>query len=213
MVICGRFSKTIKILEIMSSITTEEKEVKIANFLDLNQKDFDWRYKEWQKLSRQQEGFSASLSKTIYWIGDVELDCIDKEKHIAPIYFFQKYGPPIKDAEYLREDDGCICENSKSRIYLYNLGKIHKHLLEAKKEGNKLFHVFLEESVDSKGFHQVSLLYYPKEDTNNIVYGTGSKKFWIKEPIEDWINCYSIELEKTIQRIVILSHEYYNWMK
>lgn len=191
------------------------KDGTVVNFLNFKKKG-DWRYETWRRLSNELRLFST-LKETIYWIGIVDLKDVGKDPMKGiPISFAVRHSQkPMQDYYCEREVDGAEVAGSYP-TYGYNLSEIHPYLLGVKKETKRFFkkyryvHLFLEEKVDNHGAHSVALLYYPKDKP---IFGYPSKVPWTKDETRRWAGYAEQAINDKYERIYILTHSWYQWMK
>src|SRR5688572_4649749 len=179
----------------MNSLTQSRRT--IVNFIDqTSPKIFDWRFNVYDECFQQNTEL-WNVFQTVYWIGAIDLKYVVENIFRYPIYFVEfgntKLGL-IKDGELKRYNDGTlkkpICEN----YYEYNLQFIYESLNTAKSNGFRYFHVFIKETVDNAGKHNVSLLYVNKEEKT----GVPSNQIWYEDSFENWIWITHVELHDLI---------------
>lgn len=197
-----------------STQTVSEKSEHV-NFLDFTSKCKDWRYKTYEQLSR-----GPHMSKTIRWIGTIDLEEVTEEAKTVTMMFLQ-LSPggigleSIGDAYYDRYEDGKRTTKGVTTLYDYAIthAEFKQELLKAKQEGFLHFHVCLEETVDSYGEHTVVLLSNREDTDEEPCRGLGSHKALIEESLEFYAKIAFGYVDEKTERITLLSHSDYHWHK
>ncbi len=85
-------------------------------------------------------------------------------------------------------------------------------MMKAKKEGFLFYTIFVEEYVNSFGYHSVHGLY-----SNNPgevpMYGISSYTPWNKMPVDQFLSLSHFKINDQVVQIPLLGHDGYNWMK
>ncbi len=185
----------------------DEKKKNEVNFLRNDQKDFDWRYETYTKLRRKDQ----YGTKTIYWLGVIELNNIKEKEDMYPICYANRVWEIENDKYVSRHDDGAYAGVSTA---MYSLRDIKDSLLEARSKGFDFFHIFIEETVNARGSHEVSLIYIEQSNGKDL-FGVPSHKPWTKEAVDKWAEYSFIALpsEEKLRKIGIGGSNSYNWMK
>jgi hypothetical protein len=172
-----------------------------ANFLNEDCREYDWRYVTCAKVGLHQKA-------TTYWIGIVSLDDVSEEKNQYRLQYY--HGNRFPTAEEVNRDrDGFALGGATQ--YSFNLSEMKTQMLEAKEKKYSFFNLFIEEIVYENGMHVVNALYREIEG-KSPEYGLNSKVRWPNMPIKDLIHLSTVQLDESIKRVRILSHEPYNWL-
>lgn len=191
-------------MDIAPESTVETKRV---NFLDFNEKALDWRYEF------HRSHFMKSVSKTIYWVGTIDLSEVDKNTKTVALSFCRLPGAvnSMKDAETRRHEDGAPTEHSNVYQYFVDDPDLKKEILDAKNEGMSFFHILLEETCDGYGAHSVDLVY--GDNGNDSIRGFGSTMPLSDMPLRQCYWLSSLPIGKYTLRIQLLGHDRYHWHK
>ena len=178
-------------------------EEKIVNFLDMSQKKHDWRYKTYSTLKKE------TATKTIYWIATVFLSEVSEKGNRYNLHYFRN-GHLIEDGESIREVDGGL--TSGYTKYLFNLSEFKPEMLKAKSEGRLFYSIFIEETVNNFGCHQVYGLYNNKQG-EPAMYGITSFTPWYKMSVDHFLDVAHFNLDENIERVLLLGQGSYTWLK
>lgn len=183
-------------------------QIMTANFLRSDQKKIDWRFETSNSMSNR----GATETKTIYWLGILDLKSVDENQKEYPLSFVTRHGDLKEDREWRRESDGAQ-RNGFSTI-LYNLDEILPELLGIKEGGQKYLHLLVAEKVRESG----QLSAYVLLDKQKV----GAEIFpfpWLRSN-EPWTELPSFKTSflsyldiSTLTRVLIRSVRSYNWQK
>jgi hypothetical protein len=204
----------------MDSTSTKEPLVQttIVNFLRTNDKDIDWRYRKYFEISHG-ENDEGERNAIIHWIGIATLNpqillAKEGEQIAIKLAFADKKIGKFKlvvDKKARRDDDGASL-GEHDAVFYHIPPEIVAEFKTATKQGFKYFHLFLEEKVDYRGTHSVSLLHKPNS-TEDYKYGVPEENPWFKEPFEKYGHLLDKKISDELIRICLLGNDSYNWMK
>lgn len=168
------------------------------------EKTLDWRYRTWEGIQ------DTKTQKSIYWIGVLPLDELEEVSHKCFLYFLNR-GNLEMDCTRHRDVDGAA--TGHLAVIEYDLDQpVIDALVDARSEGYKFFNLFLEETVDSYGRHNVYILYNEHFATARR-YGIATEEPWFTEDPDKWKPRIKVPIPDTISRICILNEISYNWLK
>lgn len=191
----------------------DEKAFHIS-FIDFTSKCIDWRYKTYQDLMR-----SGEQSKTIYWIGTLDLEEITEATKSVSVSFLELNvrGSNIgtqTDRYYDRYEDGA--SKGGTTLYDYSVSDpdFKAELIAAKNNGFNHFHMCLEETVYRYGAHEVSLLFnIQKEEKEKTVRGVASRRLLLEESLGFYAAFAFGYISEKTERLTLLTDENYRWHK
>ncbi|SRR5258706_835775 len=185
--------------------TAETGQRTVVNFM--NGKCHDWRYQTYETM----RGYKSEEKRT-FWFGIVDLSLVEKREEHYPLSFANSYSLNLEEDSYITRDvDG---RKNGTAVAEYNLSRVLEEMLKAKRYRYRYFHIPLEETVDNRGGHVVSIIAHKKRGPKTP-FGIKTHKPWTEEMSKDWIRFANYELpdDKELEHFVILSHPDYLWLK
>ena len=180
--------------------------VKIVNFLDFSQKTRDQRF-----LFHQNAPLPTD-TKTIYWIGTIDLASVDLTAPNVKISFYSSQGVMLLDAFRTRKPDGADGDLSLSCEFSLSHAEFRQALLGEKAKSRKFFHLRIEEVFFADGTHVVCVLGRPEKEIK-FRYGFGAHKSFVDLDTRITADFSHVSISSEDARLKIASHEKYEWMK
>lgn len=193
----------------MEAKTASAVRKQVVNFLDFGKKTVDFRHRF------HQDHFMTDKSITIHWLGTIDLSQVDMSTKEVEMLFVGvgKSLKQVKDFYHERYEDGV--DTGRTPPYRYAIDEdLKRDLLAAKEHSMNYFHVCLEETVNGYGEHSVDLLYNDNTAKDyKTIRGMESKVPLLEMTIASTYELAVCVINDTTQRITMLSHDEYRWMK
>ena len=174
----------------------------MVSFLHIGEKSTDYRYDKYLEMIDAEK----NSVRRLYWIGIIDTKLAGNSQ--GPISFISYGRQLVLDSFFQRDFDGAI-ENLALREYVYSFKSFEQELINAKNNGQKWYHVFLEEEIERGGGHTVNLLHIEK-----MPMGLPCVKIWPDMPTYVFMAMANVDVSNPkIQRHVILHQDSYKWVK
>lgn len=183
-------------------------QIMVANFLRTDQKKIDWRFETSDSMNNR----GVTESKTIYWLGILDLKSVDEKQKEYPLSFITHHGDLKEDREWKREPDGA--RGNGVFTVLYNLSEILPELLLVKERGEKYLHLLVAEKVRESGQLSVNIL-VDKEKIGTEIFPfpwLRSSEPWTELPTFKTAHLSYLDVS-ALTRVTIRLARSYNWQK
>jgi hypothetical protein len=188
--------------------TIEIRPDRVADFIHVNKKIFNWRYITYRLLKT---GKINNGSDTLFWIGIIN---ISGEGPYEEICFANKKYELVADGQTVYKE-GTSGPRQKE-IYNYDLKKISPLIVQARRLEQRYVHLFLKETVNVRGEHEIAFFNFDwfGEGDRISMKGSVDKKPWFEQQIIDWLQYRTVPYGwSSATWTTILKQEMYYWEK